>query len=102
MMLSESPADVRNDLRCHFFWFRVLELAVMQDNVHLFASARPAIPPAKLIQPIKSITVRKVSERFSGIIQIFWGDTFWERGYFVIYFACSVVIHSAKIRPLLL
>ena len=108
----ESTAHARYDLKYHFVWcpkyrrlalkgnigkyvarviyevaeryeFRILELAVMPDHVHLFASAPPDVAPAKLVQTIKSITARKVFERFTGIKRILWGGALWERGYFV-------------------
>jgi putative transposase len=49
----------------------------------MFVSAAPEIAPAKLVQIIKSITARRVFERFPGIKRILWGGALWERGYFV-------------------
>ena len=63
--------------------FKVVELAVMRDHVHLFVSAPPQIAPAEIVRIVKSITARKVFERFPGIKKILWGGNLWERGYFV-------------------
>ena len=63
--------------------FEVVELAVMPDHVHMFVSAVPEASPAQLIQTVKSITARRVFERFPGVKRILWGGAFWERGYFV-------------------
>ena len=107
-----SGAHTRYDLKYHFVWcpkyrrlalkgnigryvakmvyevaerydFSIVELAVMPDHVHMFASAPPDMAPARIIQMMKSITARKVFERFPGIKRILWGGALWERGYFV-------------------
>jgi putative transposase len=108
----ESGSHTRYDLKYHFVWcpkyrqlalkgnigryvakmvyevaerydFNIVELAVMPDHVHMFASAPPDMAPARIIQTMKSITARKVFERFPGIKRILWGGALWERGYFV-------------------
>jgi len=55
----------------------------MPDHVHLFVSASPDMSPAEIVQGAKSITAKKVFERFPGIKRILWGGALWERGYFV-------------------
>lgn len=111
-MVLQSSAHAKHELKYHFVWcpkyrrlalkgnvgryvskliyevaerydFIILELAVMPDHVHMFVSAAPEIAPAKLVQIIKSITARRVFERFPGIKRILWGGALWERGYFV-------------------
>jgi putative transposase len=63
--------------------FKIVELAVMPDHVHMFVSAPPDLAPAEIIQKVKSITARKVFERFPGIKRFLWGGALWGRGYFV-------------------
>lgn len=63
--------------------FDVIELAVMNDHVHMFVSAPPDMAPSRLVQRVKSITARKIFEKFPGIKQSLWGGALWERGYFV-------------------
>jgi putative transposase len=63
--------------------FEVVELAVMPDHVHLFVGASPEVSPASIVQVVKSITAKKVYERFPGIKRVLWGGALWERGYFV-------------------
>jgi len=63
--------------------FEILELAVMPDNVHMFVSVYPDTSPAKVMQVVKSITARKLFERFPSIKKKLWGGALWERGYFV-------------------
>lgn len=59
------------------------EMAVMPDHVHMFVSAPPDIAPSRIIQAVKSIAAIKIFERFPGMKRKLWGDTLWERGYFV-------------------
>ena len=61
----------------------IVELAVMPDHVHMFVSASPELAPASIIQTVKSITARKLFERFPGIKNSLWGGALWARGYFV-------------------
>ena len=92
-MVVQSSAHAKHELKYHFVWcpkyrrlalkgnigkyvakiiyevaerydFAVLELAVMDDHVHMFVSALPNVSPAELIQVVKSITARKIFERF--------------------------------------
>ena len=63
--------------------FEVVELAVMEDHVHMFVSAPPDVAPSHIVQWVKSITAKKVFERFPGIKKKLWGGALWERGYFV-------------------
>jgi len=111
-MTIESGAHTRFELKYHFVWcpkyrrlvlggnvgryvahvirevaaryeFCVEELAVMPDHVHLFVSAPPDVAPATIVQTVKSITARKVFERYPGVKRVLWGGALWERGYFV-------------------
>ena len=63
--------------------FRIVELAVMPDHVHMFISATPEFAPAEIVRIVKSITAREVFKRFPGIKKMLWGGKLWERGYFV-------------------
>ena len=108
----QSGAHTRYELKYHFVWcpkyrrvvlkgniarylakiiygvaerydLSIVELAVMPDHVHMFVSASPELAPASIIQTVKSITARKLFERFPGIKNSLWGGALWARGYFV-------------------
>ena len=108
----QSGAHTRYELKYHFVWcpkyrrvvlkgniarylakiiygvaerydLSIVELAVMPDHVHMFVSASPELAPASIIQTVKSITARKLFERFPGIKNLLWGGALWARGYFV-------------------
>jgi putative transposase len=111
-MVLESGAHTRYELKYHFVWcpkyrrvvlrgnrgrylakliygvaerydFKIVELAVMPDHVHMFVSAPPDLAPAEIVQTVKSITARKLFERFPGIKRFLWGGALWGQGYFV-------------------
>jgi putative transposase len=111
-MALESGTHTRYELKYHFVWcpkyrrvvlggnrgrylakliygvaerydFKIVELAVMPDHVHMFVSTPPDLAPAEIIQRVKSITARKLFERFPGIRRFLWGGALWSRGYFV-------------------
>ena len=63
--------------------FEIIELAVMNDHVHMFLSAAPKMSPSEVIQIVKSITAKKTFARFPSVKQKLWGGALWERGYFV-------------------
>jgi putative transposase len=63
--------------------FKIVELAVLADHVHMFVSAPPEMAPFRIIQAVKSITGREVFRRFPGMKRQLWGGALWERGYFV-------------------
>ena len=111
-MTLESGAHTRYELKYHFVWcpkyrrlvlsgnvgqylsrlirevaerydFKIEELAVMPDHVHMFVSAPPEIAPARIVQIVKSVTATKLFERFPHLKKKLWGGALWERGYFV-------------------
>ena len=111
-MAIESSAHAHYDIKYHFVWcpkyrrlalagnvgkyltriirevserydFKIEELAVMPDHVHLFVSSIPQLSPSEIMRTVKSITARKIFERFPGIKKKLWGGHLWERGYFV-------------------
>lgn len=45
----------------------------MPDHIHLFVSAPPDVAPAGIVQLVKSITTRKVFERYPIVKQCLWG-----------------------------
>ena len=108
----QSGANTRYELKYHFVWCQkcrrvimkgniawylakiiygvaerydlsIVELAVMPDHVHMFVSASPELAPASIIQTVKSITAKKLFERFPGIKNLQWGGALWTRGCFM-------------------
>jgi putative transposase len=58
-------------------------MEVMEDHVHVFLCAPPRYSPARVMQILKSISVREVFARFPWLRRKLWGGEFWGDGYFV-------------------
>jgi len=111
-MALQSGAHTRFSLKYHFVWcpkyrrltlkgnigkyvskilreiserydFKILELAVMPDHVHVFVGAIPSLSPAKLAKLMKGISAKRVFEKFPGLKKRLWNGKLWTRGYFV-------------------
>ncbi len=54
-----------------------------ENHLHVFAGAHPAISSAKLIQVLKSISARKMFEKYPEIKKFLWGGALWSIGYYV-------------------
>ena len=64
--------------------FEVVELALMQNHMHMFVTAHPDVSPTMIVQTVKSITARRMFARFPSIKKTLWGGgALWVRGYFV-------------------
>ena len=63
--------------------FEIEELGSDGDHVHILASAPPRYSPSQVMQIIKSITARKMFEKFPEIRKQLWGGELWSDGGFV-------------------
>lgn len=53
------------------------------DHMHLFVNAPPKYSPSRIIQITKSITGRKIVEKFPEIKENLWGGEFWSDGGYI-------------------
>lgn len=60
-----------------------LEIGTDQDHVHFLVQSVPMLPPKRIVQIIKSITVREVFLRNPEVKKQLWGGAFWTSGYFI-------------------
>jgi putative transposase len=63
--------------------FEIEELGSDGDHVHLLISAPPRYAPSRIMQILKSITGRKMFEKFPEIKKQLWGGELWSDGGFV-------------------
>ncbi len=63
--------------------FEIEELGSDGDHVHILISAPPRYSPSRVMQILKSITGRKMFERFPEIRKQLWGGELWSDGGFV-------------------
>jgi len=67
--------------------FKIIEIEIMPDHIHLFVSTKPNTSLTNVVQIIKSITARRLFEEFTTLKQFYSRcGHLWSRGYFV----CSV------------
>ena len=60
------------------------EVGFDQDHIHIFCGAAPKISPLRAISIIKSITARKIFERFPKLRkEELWGGEFWSDGKYI-------------------
>ena len=60
------------------------EVGFDQNHVHIFCGAAPRMAPLRVISIIKSITARKIFERFPKLKrEQLWGGEFWSDGKYI-------------------
>ena len=53
------------------------------NHIHLFVYAPPRYSPSEIIRVVKTITGRKIAEKFPEIKKDLWGGEFWSDGGYV-------------------
>jgi putative transposase len=60
------------------------EVGFDQNHIHIFCGAAPRIAPLRVVSIIKSITARKVFEKFPKLKkEELWGGQFWSDGKYI-------------------
>ena len=60
------------------------EVGFDENHIHIFCGAPPRMAPLKVISTIKSITARKIFERFPNLRKKeLWGGEFWSDGKYI-------------------
>jgi putative transposase len=60
------------------------EVGFDQNHIHIFCGVPPRMAPLRVISIIKSITARKIFERFPNIKKHeLWGGEFWSDGKYI-------------------
>lgn len=62
---------------------RFLEIGVDKDHVHFLIQSVPSYSPTKVARIVKSITAKKMFEKFPDLKNKLWGTEFWTNGYFM-------------------
>jgi len=63
--------------------YKIEGVGIDASHLHVFAGAHPSLSPAKLVQTIKSITARKLFQKYPDIKNFLWGGAIWAIGYYV-------------------
>ena len=62
--------------------WRIEELNIKTDHVHIILQLRPDVAVAKAVQLFKGGSSKILREEFSELEEFLWGDSFWSDGYF--------------------
>ncbi len=62
--------------------WKIEELQIMKDHVHLLIQIKPDKALSKVIQKLKGSTSRVIRSEFSELEEFLWGDSLWADGYF--------------------
>lgn len=62
--------------------WRIDELNVQPDHVHMLIQLKPDVALSKVIQLFKGTSSRRLRQAFPSLQDIYWGDSFWGDGFF--------------------
>ena len=62
----------------------IRDIEVMEDHVHMLASAPPRMAPSQIVQILKSTSTKYLFEKYTWLrSKYYWGGEIWVGGYFV-------------------
>ena len=62
--------------------WKIEELNVQEDHVHMLVQMKPSISISKMIQLFKGGSSKAIRKEFPELQEFLWGDSFWSDGYF--------------------
>lgn len=69
---------------CNRYNYKILELEVMPDHLHIFVSANPTVAPTDIVRTIKSISAIKLFKEYPKLKSFYSRcGSLWSKGYFV-------------------
>ncbi|MCZ6924410.1 MAG: IS200/IS605 family transposase [Rickettsia endosymbiont of Ixodes persulcatus] len=75
---------------------RFLESGVDKDHVHFLIQSVPSYSPTKVARRVKSITAKKMFEKFPDLKNKLWGTEFWTNGSYVCTYSLPSIHHITK------
>lgn len=76
--LKELCLEIAERYEIHF-----IEIGTDGDHVHFLVQSVPIFRPKEIVQIIKSITAKKMFERYPEMKKELWGSSFWSSGYYM-------------------
>ena len=86
LLNSEVEACIKETLRGISERYEIIidEVGFDQNHIHIFCGAAPGRAPLRVISIIKSITARKIFEKFPKLKkEELWGGEFWSAGKYI-------------------
>lgn len=63
--------------------YKVLELKIMSDHIHLFISAPPFESPTNIVKVLKGVSGLRLFKRYPKLKKAYWGGHIWSPSYYV-------------------
>ena len=60
-----------------------IEIGTDKDHVHFLIQSIPMMSPTRIIQVVKSITVKEIFKLHPEVKEKLWGGEFWTKGFYV-------------------
>ena len=76
--LKETCLGIGERYEIHF-----VEIGVDVDHVHFLVQSIPTMAPGKMVQIIKSITVKEIYRRNPEVRKVLWSGHIWTAGYYI-------------------
>ena len=67
---------------CEVNGWRIDELNIQPDHVHILVQLKPDISVSKVVQLFKGRSSRIMRKEFPKLQEFLWGDSFWGDGFF--------------------
>jgi len=67
------------EAKCQEYGWRVIELAIQPDHVHLFVETFPTIPASEVVKQCKGVTSHELREKYPFLKKL---PFLWTRSYF--------------------
>jgi len=62
--------------------WNIEELNIQPDHVHMVLQFHPEIAASKVVQLFKGKNIKIIRQKFPGLEEVYWGDSFWADGFF--------------------
>lgn len=83
-LIGDVRLRVREIIRqvCDEMGVKIINGALSRDHVHMFVEIPPHVSVSDFVRRAKGRSSRKIQQEFEHIRKRYWGQRFWQRGYF--------------------
>lgn len=71
------------DTICEAKGWKILELSIQNDHLHLFLSANPEFSPTMIVKVLKGVTSLQLFKKYPELKNDYWGGHLWSPSYYV-------------------
>lgn len=84
MLIGDVRLRVREIIRqvCAEMGVTIINGALSKDHVHMFVAIPPHVSVSDFVRRAKGRSSREIQQEFEHIRKRYWGQRFWQRGYF--------------------